>query len=561
MHSWNKRIAVAAVLLSGCQGALKAPGGGSGQDVGSAGSSSGGSSSQSDPNVCVPGVPGTSQLPRLTRAQYDNTIRDLLGLQTAPSSLLAPDTVGSVDQRAWDGYKLAAQTLAAAALSDSAARARAIPCTPSGDGAACAHQLVTELGQRAFRRPLTDEEVARFEALFTNRAKLTQNGTFEQAAELVIQAFLQSPSFLTRAEIATVPEGQYFALSGYEIASRLSYMLWASMPDDALFAAAKDGLLSSPEAILAQAQRMLADPKARSMVSAFHEHYAHMGAGTRWQGYTRDPALYPAFTEALVPLLSQETERFFDYLVFDRQGTFQDLLTAPVAFVNANLAPLYGLDAAQYGAELTAVELDPAKRPGIFTRAGFLAAHSLFNRPSAILRGAFLQKEVLCRDIGAPPPGAESTPQPTEGLRTNRERTDAQTAGAACVTCHHTLINPTGFALESFDALGAYQTTEKDTGAAIDASATVPIGEASATVQGAAELMQAIAKSPEAQRCYAQKWVQYAYERQLNSADACTVQSLSTKLTQGGYTVANLIVDLTQSQSFRYRAVEAQVAQ
>jgi hypothetical protein len=357
-----------------------------------------------------------------------------------------------------------------------------------------------------------------------------------------------------------VPEGQYFALNGYEIASRLSYMLWSSMPDDTLFAAARDGQLSTSDAILAQAKRMLADPKARSMVSAFHTEYAHLGPGTRWQGYTRDPALYPTFNEALVPLLSQETERFFDYMVFQRGGTFQDLITSPVALVNASLAPLYGLDAAKYGADLTPVELDPGTRPGIFTRAGFLAANSLFNRPSAILRGAFIQKEVLCREIGAPPPGAESTPQPTEGLATNRARTDAQTAGAACAGCHHSLINPTGFALEAFDAVGAYQTNEKDTGAAIDTRATIAIGAAAVDVKGPAELMQAIAQSPEAQHCYAKKWVQYAYQRQLNSADACTVETMTTKLTKGGYTVADLITDLTQSQSFRLRSVGTEVA-
>ena len=571
MSTWERRVVIGATLLLGCQGNLDGPsnkgtgpglGASGGSGVGSGGTTGGpGSGAQGNPNVCVPGVPGTSQLPRLTRTQYDNTIRDLLGLTTQPSTMLAPDTLGSVDQRAWDGYKLAAETLSAATLSDATARAKAIPCTPSGDGATCAHQLVTELGARAFRRPLTPEEVTRFEGLFTNRAQLTASGSFDEAAQLIIEGFLKSPSFLMRAETTETAEGTYFALNGYEIASRLSYLLWSSMPDDALFAAARDGQLGSAEAILSQAQRMLQDPKAHAMVSAFHADYAHLGPGTRWQGYSRDPALYPAFKETLIPVLSQETERLFDHVVFEKNGTFQDLLTTSTAFVNASLAPLYGLDASKYGADLTAVELDPAARPGVFTRAGFLAANSLFNRPSAILRGAFIQKQVLCREIGAPPPGAESTPQPTEGLSTNRARTDAQTSAAACAVCHHTLINPTGFALEGFDAIGAFQSTEKDTAAAIDTKATVAIGEASVNVTGAADLMQAIAKSPEAQRCYAQKWVQYAYQRPSNSADACTVDNMATKLTKGGYTVANLITDLTQSQAFRYRALETQVTQ
>jgi len=571
MSTWEHRVVVAATLLLGCQGNLEGPGGNGanpglgasgGPGLGSGGSTAGpGTGAQGNPNVCVPGVPGTSQLPRLTRTQYDNTIRDLLALDTQPSTLLAPDTVGSVDKRAWDGYKQAAETLSASALSDATARARTIPCTPSGDGAACAHQLITDFGARAFRRPLTPDEVARFELLFTNRAQLTPSGSFDEAAQLIIESFLKSPSFLMRAETSETAEGAYFALNGYEIASRLSYLLWSSMPDDALFAAAKDGQLGTAEAILAQAQRMLSDPKAHAMVGAFHADYSHMGAGSRWQGYSRDPALYPAFNEALIPLLSQETERLFDHLVFERSGTFQDLLTSPVAFVNASLAPLYGLDASKYGADLTAVELDPAARPGVFTRAGFLAANSLFNRPSAILRGAFIQKQVLCREIGAPPPGAESTPQPTEGLLTNRARTDAQTSADACAGCHHTLINPTGFALEGFDAIGAFQATERDTAAAIDTKAAVALGSATVNVNGAGDLMQAIAKSPEAQRCYAQKWVQYAFQRPSNSADACTVENMATKLTKGGYTVANLVTDLTQSQSFRLRALEAEVAQ
>jgi hypothetical protein len=571
MQSWDKRIVIAAAVLAGCQAQIDGPGNGPGQGDGTVagppgsngtggGAGGPGVGVSGNPSVCAPGVPGTSQLPRLTRVQYDNTIRDLMNLQTQPSSMLAPDTVGSVDQRAWDGFKLAAETLSALVLTDAGARARVIPCAPSGDGAACAKQLISEFGARAFRRPLTAEETTRFEAIFTDRAALTATGSFDEAVQLIVEVFLKSASFLTRAEIAEVPEGQYFALNGYEVASRLSYMLWSSMPDDELFAAARDNQLSTSEAILAQARRMLTDPRARAMVSAFHTDYAHMGPGTRWQGYSRDPALYPAFNDALVPVLSQETERFFDYMVFDRRSTFQDLLTSPVAFVNASLAPIYGLDATQYGADLKPVELDPGTRPGIFTRAGFLAANSLFNRPSAILRGAFIQKQVLCREIGAPPPGAESTPQPTEGLATNRARTDAQTSGSACAGCHHTLINPTGFALEAFDAIGGYQTAEKDTGAAIDTAATVLLGAASVDVKGPAELMQAIAKSPEAQHCYAQKWVQYAYQRQVNAADACTVENMTTKLTQGGYTVADLITDLTQSQSFRLRAVGTEVA-
>jgi hypothetical protein len=582
MYDWRTRTLLAATLLTGtaCSGEIQAPGGQGGPNgsstgstgsgggsgttgKGGSGASTGGGSGTTgtggtgSPTQCVPGVPGTSQLPRLTKVQYDNTVRDLVGIEGNPSSMLAPDTTGSVDQRAWDGYKAAADSVAQQVMASATARGRAVPCTPTGDGLACAQQLIAALGQRAFRRPLTAEETTRFTAMYTNRAALTATGTFDEAAQLIVRSFLLSPSFLTRAEISGTPDANnQVPLSGWEIASRLSYMLWSSMPDDALFAAAQANELQTKEQILAQAQRMLTDTKARAMVNAFHQSYAHMGEGTRWASIARDATLYPQFSTAMIPMLTDETTRFFDQIVFGQSGTFKDLMTSPIAFVNATLAPIYGLAASSYGAELTQVELNPAQRPGLLTRAGFLTAYSLFNRPSAILRGAFIQKEVLCTIIGAPPADAEGTPLPTEGLATNRERTDAQTAGQACAGCHHGIINPTGFAMEAFDAIGAWQATEKDTGAAINTVATIPMDNTEVDVTGPADLMNALANSPQAQHCYAQRWVQFAYERSVNSADSCTVDNLATKLTQSGYTVLNLVADLTQADSFRLRALE-----
>jgi hypothetical protein len=513
-----------------------------------------------DPYVCNPGVPATTQLPRLTHVQYDNTVRDLVGLTqvggATPSTTLAPDTVGSVDQRAWDAYQSTAETLAAAIMADPAAKAKAIGCTTADD--ACATSFIQDFGQRAFRRPLTAAETAKFTGFYTNRATLTETGTFDEAVQLILKSFFRSPSFLTRAETSETPSGTNFALSGYEIATRLSYLIWSSMPDKTLTDAAAAGTLDTPAGILEQAKRMLADPsgKARGMVASFHQAYAKMGAGTRWADVSRDPTYYAGFTQDTMNAASQETEKLFDTIVFDNQGTFQDLLTTTSAFVNASTAPLYGLDPASYGTDLVPATLD-ATRPGIFTRAGFLTAYSLFNRSSPILRGAFVQKQVLCTELGSPPPDAASTPLPNDpSLVTNRQRTDAQTAGAACLGCHHGVVNPTGFALEGFDAVGKVQTAEHDTGAAIDTVSDVPIGGATVHVTGAADLMNAIADSPEGQKCYARRWVEFAYERPMNGQDACIVRDMGAKLTTGGYKVIDLIADLTQSETFRTRAVE-----
>jgi hypothetical protein len=534
-------------------GAGTPPGGtaGSGPGAGTGGSTG---VPPGGPSACTPAVPPTSQLPRLTRAEYDNTTRDLLGIDVKPSAMLAPDTVGSVDQRAWAGFQAAADSLATQVMANPTARAKAIPCAPSGDGVACAQQFIQQFGQRAFRRPLTPAEVARFQILYTTRAQITATGTFDEAAQAILKAFLQSPSFLTRAEVSeAAPDGTNFALNGHEMASRLSYMIWGTMPDDALFTAAAANKLSATADILAQAQRMLKDPKARTRVGAFHERYALMGEATRWSEASHDPVAFPAFKAGMAPLLAEEAKRFFDYITFDQGGTFQDLLTKPVAFVNKDLAPIYGLNAANFGPDLQLTNLDPTQRSGVFTHAGFLASYSSYERSSPILRGAFIEKQVLCREIPPPPADAFNSPLPTTGT-TNREQVTAQTSAAACASCHSTIVNPPGFALEAYDSIGSFQTKERTTGAPIDSVADVAIGSKTVRVNGPVDLMTQIAASPEGQSCYAQRLMSYAYERELKSEDTCSVQTLAGRMAQSGYTLLNLMTDLTQTQAFRVRA-------
>lgn len=558
--AWSFASAALAYSVLACTGDIGGSGaGGPGLGASGGSSSSSGAGPGTDPSVCVPGVPGTSQLPRLSNLQYESTVFDLLGVQ-GTSSMLAPDTE-SVDQRAWESYTTAARTIASQVMADAALRGRFVTCAPDADGAACATQIIRTFGARAFRRPLSEAEVARFSKLFDDRASITATGSFDDAADLILRSFLLSPTFLLRAETAEVPAGQYLALSSYEVASRLSYMLLDTMPDAALFDAAAQNALGTPAQIRAHAVRLLEqDPRARDKVTAFHEHYMHKGPGTRWAEYQRDIGLFPAFTADLVALLSQETDRFFDHIVFEQDGSFRDLVTSPVAFVNAGLAPLYGLDPAQFGADLVQVTLDGTARPGVFTRAGFLAAHSLVNRPSPILRGAFLQKHVLCSTIGSPPPGAEGTPLPeVSATASNRERVTAQTASLECAGCHHAIINPTGFALEGFDALGAQQALDPFSSTAVDTAASVVVGAASVEVSGPAQLFEAIASSREANLCYARSWVQAAYARAITSEDSCIAEDLATKLTAGGYRIRDLIADLTLAESFRHRTVIAEV--
>ena len=344
---------------------------------------------------CQPGIPQTSRIPRLTHGQYDNSIRELFGDGTlTPSSGLAPESAGSLSARGWDGYQTVASQLAATALGDPAIRGRVLGCEPTGDGRACAESFLESFGRRAFRRPLEQPELDRYLGAYDARDSITANGTFDEAVEVLLTAMLQSPSFLLRPERSTDRRNGAIPLDDWEVASRLSFMLWNSAPDDELLDAAAAGQLSAPAGIRAQAERMLADPRARAMVRDFHALYLGI-SGTEaplWREIVRDTDAYPYFTEAMVPALTEETLAFVDHVVFDLEGGFDELMMEPTGFVNRDLAPAYGLDPASYGDALEPVALDPTQRAGVFTRLGFLASHAVVDRTSPILRGAFSRR-------------------------------------------------------------------------------------------------------------------------------------------------------------------------
>lgn len=563
-------ITALAALVVACSSSGKSPGASNGNGTGATSSSGDGSiaaggagGTTAGPGPCTVGIPATSQIPRLTNAQYDRTVRDLLGVvglkasgNAAPSSILATDQAGSLTSLGFSSYDSVAKLIASQVMADATAKSHFLKCVTSE--ATCLHDTVVNFGRRAFRRPLSDAEIAAFDAVIAKGTKITKTGAPDEVAEALLYLFLISPSFLQRAEISEKPDNAgHFELSSYEVASRLSYLLWGSAPDDVLNRAADENQLSTPAQLRAQAERMLGLPQARDMVSSFHRSYLLMGSNTRWDTADRDPQLFPQFNQALVPVMAQETEKFFEHIVFEQRGTLADLLLSPIAFVNAATAPLYGLDASKFGSELTETKLDPAQRPGFLTRLGFLNAYSAYNRSSPILRGAFITKQVLAVPIGAPPPGAEATPLPaTADLDTNRKQVDQQTSATACATCHHNFINPPGFALEAFDAAGRWQVVEAATQAPLDTSADAVIDGTSVHVTGPADLMAKLAGSRSAQRSYAEKWVAYAYERPSNSNDACIVDALSQKLGTSGYNVLDLIADLTQTETFTKRVSE-----
>jgi hypothetical protein len=605
MNSW--RLVFAATVLTGCTASVGSNSGagattgqgsgatgsgatGSGGTSGTAGSGTGGSGATTTTGGaggaggtsgslgsggtgagmtanCTPGVAVTSQIPRLTNAEYDTTVNYLLGVSTltamgnsVPSNLLATDQGGGLTDVGWAAYNTVGESIAAQVMGDPALKTKFINCDP-GVGT-CLHDTVVSFGRKAFRRPLTTEEIAAFDAIIAQGAEITPTGAPAEVAQALLYMILVSPGFLQREELTDSPDGaNHFNLSSYEVASRLSYMIWGAPPDDLLNQAADAQQLGTPEQILAQAKRMLMDTRARDMTSSFHRYYMLMGLNTRWDNTNKDPSLYPAFNRNLVPALQEETEMFFDNVAFAKGGTFDDLLTSTTAFVSSATAPLYGLDPAKFTTSLTETTLD-ASRPGFLTRLGFLNAYSAYDHTSPILRGAFVTKQVLGIAIDSPPPGAEQTPLPeaSADLDTNRKRYEALTSGADCRGCHAPFINPPGFALEAFNTVGSWQTMEPGldpgTQVAVDSTADVALdgtGDNPVHVTGPADLMAAIATAPGAKAQYASKWVSFAYQREASPDDACTVQQLATKMTAGGYSIQNLITDLTQTLSFRVR--------
>lgn len=530
-------------------------GNGTSPEGGDVGSEAGtGDTGGGPPAECAPGVPVSSQIPRLKNRQYDNIVRDLLGVtklagasDAPPSSLLNTDSTGPMNPFMFKAYMDAAEMIAAEVMAGSN-RSKFIGCDPATDG--CLKRTITSFGRRAFRRPLTTDEVARFEAL----SETDPPGTPDEVAETTLIAFLVSPSFLQVNELSEDKDGEYFKLTSHEVATRLSLMIWGSIPDDVLDKAADAGELATKEQILEQAKRMFADrKKAGPQVSEFHRHYLALDdeAG-HWFKVRPSSEAYPLYSADADPAMKTEVDLFFEEVAYSGGG-FGDLFLSNVGFVNKYTAPLYGLSAADYGTEMKKVELDQTKRPGFLTRLAFLSSHTHAENTSPILRGAFIAKNIIGTDQELiPDPNALTTPPPKGTFTTEREYVSALTNPPACKGCHDVYVNPPGFALENFDAAGSWQTKDPR-GGTINATADVVFGSETKTISSPLELMQEIATRDFTRRSYAEKTVAAATGRFPNSNDACLVDQLSLDLTKDGYSILELLADITQADSFRLR--------
>lgn len=528
---------------------------------GSAGTGNGGSGGT--PEEVLPITPSPEgRVSRLSHAQWENSVRDLLALDdlSGLSSVFPvqansagyvfdnPATSLQVDQVLSGTYATAAASLAQTVTSDAGRLSRILP-EAAGDDTARARAFVESFGARAFRRPLAADEVDGYMAMFDAGQLAYDDVTgFIAGIRLVLEALLQSPHFLYRIETSTAAEGDVVALSGWEMAQRLSYFLTNSMPDEELFRAAREERLTERADIREQAERLLDKPEARVALAHFHDQLLELH---RYTGIAPAPSRFPNVTSEYGESALAATRAFLDDHVFEQRQSFGAMMTTTRAFANADLAPAYGLDGS-FGPELTAVDLPESERRGLFTQLGFLAANATGVNPDPIHRGVFLAKRMLCRTITAPPDNV--TPLPPTGEGTNRQVVELHTeAQEGCAGCHKRLINPYGFIFENYDAIGAYRTM--DNGLPVDASASPMIDTEEVPVTGAVEFADALADSREAHECFVRHLLEYARGRPHTDADQGMIDALR-RASLEDQPIKELVLTLAESETFIKRSTE-----
>jgi hypothetical protein len=496
--------------------------------------------------------PGPSLVRRLNRFEYNNTVRDLLGDTTAPANTFPEEskTKLGLDNNASsltvspvliEQYELAAENLASAAI---AKMSTLLGCDPIAAGEeACGKSFISSFGQKAFRRPLAADESARlWSVLDAGRQSLD----FATGVSMVIQTILQSPAFLYRVEFGSPPTNGQVAvrLTSWEMATRLSYLVWQTMPDDQLTQAAQQDALTKDDAIAAQVTRMLADPRARTMVAHFHDMWLHL---QRFNTLEKDPTVFPKFSPEIAGLMSQETHQFLDHLVWDGEGDVTTMFTAPYTYLNAKLASYYGLTAP--GDTFSKVAIDPSLRLGLLSQGGLLATMDKQNQTGPVQRGKFIREQLLCMEMPPPPPNVPKAPDLSPTLST-RERFTQHRADPSCSTCH-SLMDQMSLSLENFDGAGQYRTLEN--GKPIDVSGEILSADVPGVFNGATGLAQKLGASNVVKSCVSKAWFQYVYGRPQADADACTQATVDQKFKASGYKIKDLILALTQTDAFRYR--------
>lgn len=529
-------------------------------------------------------VPGEGRL--LTRLQYQNTVTDLFDGKVAGDWVKDfPAENEVLGYRTNAQFHRATPWLVEAQLVSAEAIAASVvlqlesilPCARQAPASAdvarrCALDFIETYGARAFRKPLREAEREVLLGLYDQA--FAADG-FERGIEWVVSALLQSPQFLYRWETDTsvlvaMPNPaqdtdvaqQVYALESFELASRLSYLVWNSMPDAELWEAARAGVLVDPGQLRLQAERMLASPRAATTLHDFTDQWLGLD---KLNAAVRRVGTQPAEDGSSVPIVNtqysrawQQSVRAFVASAFLQEETFGELFQSPRVFVDRALWDLYPPGGAFPGdADSLVAWLYPTtERSGLLTQPGLMALLSHADQSAPVLRGTFVRDGLLCDPPPPPPPSVDPTPPALDPMATTRERFAQHTASASCSGCHK-LIDPIGLGLENYDELGRYRTTEN--GLPVDATGEV-VNAAEASLdgpfEGARELAQKLSTSSHAQACFITQWYRYGMGRVEQRVDLCNVRQIYDAFTASGGNLKSVILGIVASDAFRYRSVE-----
>lgn len=499
---------------------------------------------------CSTPTVGPSPLRRLTATEYDNAVADLLNDTSKPATTFPADNrVGVFDNTAT--VQTVPVLLAEKYLNTAAALAEGVSnistltgCTlSSGDARNCVGDFIGRFGRRAFRRPLQQTEVDTLLQIFDSTSAQSDA---ETGVRGVLTAMLVSPHFLFRPEFGVGPSAIAGAqqLSPWELSARLGSLLWASLPDDTLLDAAAAGQLSTREQVAAQAQRMLADPRAKAVTESFYAQWLGM---ERLFTTAKDEGIFPEFDNDLRNDMQEETMRFIDDVVWEGDSKVSTLFAGQYSFMNGRLADLYGMPNGGNDSTFSRVALNSSERAGFLTQASFLTALSSPTESSPFKRGAWVRTRLLCQDLPEPPAEVPELPEPQDGV-SNRQRAATHSTAPACSGCH-SLIDGLGFGLEQYDAIGRVRTIDR--GVPVDTSGEVTkTADIDGPFNGGAELATRLAGSAEVRDCVATQWLRYSLARRETPEDACSVHSLHQAFAASDGNLQQLLVDLTQTDLF-----------
>lgn len=547
-NRFSKAIAlVAALVLAACEtnGLI---GGAPADDV------------QPDPPLPPPPFQAAdSVLLRLTQEQYRNTVIDVFGEHVVVAGGLENDNrvnhsyavgaaFGGVSARGTELYEAMAVTVAAQVLEAGAERDALMPCTPAGmTDATCARAFLAEYGQRLWRRPLTEEELASYAAVAGTAA--TTLSDFYDGLEFGLVGLLTSPNFLYRVELGepnpaagSSEDEPALRFSSMEMASRLSYFLWNSTPDDELLAAAEAGELVDDAGLEAQVRRMVDDPRAREGSRAF---FTELFELDRLSKLVKDPEVFVHIDGDVGPSAREETLLTLENNIFEEEGDYRSVFTTRTTFLNRKMASIYSVPTPTRDGFGAYTFPDDSPRAGILTQASFLALHSHATATSATSRGKFIRVNILCGEIPPPPADVDtSIPGPSVTATTLRERLAEHRENPVCASCH-SVMDPIGLGFENFDALGRYRRLEA--GAIIDASSDldgVPFADAVA-------LGSLLANHPDVPACLAHNVYKYATGHDPEEGEQIQIDELTEAFAASGYRVKELLVAVALSEGFR----------